>query len=257
LIPSIIMHRFFIPSTCIEKAAVYFPMEVCRQMSTVLHLRQGEHVMALDNSGQEYEVELDIVAPRSTEGHILAAQICQGEPRTRLTLYLGLTQREKFEWMLQKCTEVGAAGFVPVVSSRSLVQSPDEARTKADRWQRIIQEAAEQSGRGRIPSLAAPLRWDEALRQVKDQAQPGVIAWEGEKSIRIPEALAACCLPPPNPKKSAALAVFIGPEGGYSEEEVVQARAAGLAAVTLGKRILRMETAAVVATALILHELDD
>ena len=251
------MHRFFIPPTCIEKAAVYFPMEICRQMSTVLHLRQGERVIVLDNSGLEYEVELEIVAPRSTEGRILSSRTCQGEPRTHLTLYMGLTQREKFEWMLQKCTEVGAAGFVPVVSSRSLVQSPDEARSKTERWQRILQEAAEQSGRGRIPTLAAALRWEDALRQIKAQGQPTLIAWEAEKAMRIPEALAACGLIPANPQKTAALAVLIGPEGGYSEEEVRQARAAGLTAVTLGNRILRMETAAVVATALTLHELDD
>ena len=78
-----------------------------------------------------------------------------GEPRTHLTLYLGLTQREKFEWMLQKCTEVGAAEFIPVITSRGLVQSPEESRARLERWQRILQEAAEQSGRGRIPILSA------------------------------------------------------------------------------------------------------
>ena len=246
------MHRFFIPSSCIEKAAVYFPMEVCRQMATVLHLRAGEHVIVLDNSGSEYEVELEIVAPRTTQGRILAARVAAGEPRTRLALYLGLTQREKFEWMLQKCTEVGAAGFFPVVSSRGLVQSADESLAKMERWQRIIQEAAEQSGRGRIPTLCAPLRWEEALRQYQKSAQPGLIAWEGEKSSGLAPTLAAL-----RPSRPPALAVFIGPEGGYSEDEISQAQAAGLVSITLGKRILRMETAAIVAAALVLHEVED
>lgn len=250
------MHRFFIPSTCFEASAVYFPMEVCHQMSTVLHLRQGERVMALDNTGREYEVELEIVAPRSTQGRVLSARPVPGEPRTRLTLYLGLTQREKFEWMLQKCTEVGAAGFVPVISSRGLVQSAEDSRARAERWQRILQEAAEQSGRGRVPTLAAPLRWEEALRHFKSQAQPGLIAWEGEKNRRLAPALAELGLTPAQPK-GTALALFIGPEGGYSPEEINQASAAGLAAVSLGARILRMETAAIVAAALVFHELAD
>ncbi len=233
---------------------VYFPMEVCRQMSTVLHLHQGERVLVLDNTGCEYEVELEIVAPRSTQGRILDTRPAPGEPRTRLTLYLGLTQREKFEWMLQKCTEVGAAGFVPVISSRGLVQSAEDSHARSERWQRILQEAAEQSGRGRIPSLAPALRWDDALRHFQAQAAPGLIAWEAEKTRRFAPTLARLGLPP---EGGGALALFIGPEGGYSPEEIAQAGAAGLVAVSLGRRILRMETAAVVAAALVFHELDD
>ncbi len=248
------MHRFFVPPSCIEKAAVYFPMEISRQISTVLHLRAGQRVIALDNAGNEYELELEIVAPRSTEARILASRPAQGEPRACLSLYLGLTQREKFEWMLQKCCEVGASEFIPVISSRGLVQSPDEGNARRERWQRILQEAAEQSARGRIPSLAAPLRWEEALRDVQTRALPGLIAWEGEKTVSLAEAVQAAGLAQsPAPR----LALFIGPEGGYSETEVEQARAAGLAPVSLGRRILRMETAAVVATALALHELND
>ncbi len=250
------MHRFFIPSTCFEASSVYFPMEVCHQMSTVLHLRQGEKVIALDNSSREFEVELEIVAPRSTQGRILAVRPTPGEPRTRLTLYLGLTQREKFEWMLQKCTEVGAGAFVPVISSRGLVQSTEDSRARAERWQRILQEAAEQSGRGRIPTLAAPLRWEEALRHFKSQSQPGLIAWEAEKNRRLAPALAELGLTPA-PTNQTALSLFIGPEGGYSPEEVAQAATAGLSSVSLGARVLRMETAAVVAAALVFHELAD
>lgn len=241
------MHRFFVPPTAIEKAMVYFPMEVSRQMTTVLHLRQGERVIALDNSGVEHEVQLEIVAPRSTEGRIMASRPAPGEPRTRLTLYLGLTQREKFEWILQKCTEVGVSHFIPVISSRGLVQSADEGRAKQDRWQRILQEAAEQCGRGRIPTLAPALRWEEALRHFQKQAQPGLIAWEEEKATRISEAVS---------EGVSALSIFVGPEGGYSEEEVGQARAAGLGVVTLGKRILRMETAAVVMAALVMERVE-
>ena len=248
------MHRFFISPSCIERNAVYFPMEVSRQIATVLHLKAGQKVIALDNSGSEYEVELEIVAPRTTEGRVLASRPAQSEPRTRLELYLGLTQREKFEWMLQKCTEVGAAGFTPLITSRSLVQSAEEAHSKQERWQRILQEAAEQSGRGVLPLLRPALRWEEALAQLRVRGLPGLVAWEGETALRIPQALAqirqagASSLP---------LGVFIGPEGGLSEAEVALARDSGVLPVTLGRRVLRMETAAVVAAAIILHELGD
>ena len=253
------MHRFFVSPSCITKAAVYFPMEVSRQIATVLHLRSGQRVMILDNAGTESEVELEIVAPRTTEGRILASRPTENEPSPHLQLYLGLTQREKFEWILQKCTEVGVAGFSPVISSRSLVQSPEESGARQDRWQRILQEAAEQSGRGRIPTLAAPLRWDEALAQFRSLGDPGLIAWEGEKAMRISRALAPGEGSASHLAGAAALhlAIFIGPEGGYSETEVSQAQTAGLVPVTLGKRILRMETAAVVAVALILHEFNE
>lgn len=248
------MHRFFVPTSNIEKAAVYFPMEISRQIATVLHLRAGNQVIVLDNAGNEYEVALEIVAPRTTEGRILSSRAAEGEPRTRLTLYLGLTQREKFEWMLQKCTEIGAVEFVPVITSRSLVQSSEESRSKLDRWRRILKEASEQSGRGRIPTLAAPLRLNEALEQFQSQSIPGLIAWEEEKSMRITPALDA--IRQAEGETNPRLALFIGPEGGFAEEEIIQARAAGLVPVTLGKRILRMETAAIAAAAIILHELE-
>jgi 16S rRNA (uracil1498-N3)-methyltransferase len=248
------MHRFFVPPTNIEKAAVYFPMEISRQIATVLHLRPGQQVVVLDDAGTEYEVALEIVAPRTTQGRILGARPAEGEPLTHLTLYLGLTQREKFEWMLQKCTEIGAAEYVPVITSRSLVQSSEENSSKLERWRRILKEAAEQSGRGRIPTLAAPLRWNEALDHFQAQAIHGLIAWEEEKSMRITPTLDA--MKQAGSEIPLRLALFIGPEGGFSEEEIAQARAAGLAPVTLGKRILRMETAAIAAAAIILHELE-
>ncbi len=248
------MHRFFVPPTCLDKNSVYFPMEISRQISTVLHLRAEQRVVVLDNAGSEYEVELEIVAPRTTQGRILASRLAGGEPRTHLSLYLSLAQREKFEWMLQKCCEVGAAEFIPVITSRGLVQSPEESRSRLERWQRILQEAAEQSGRGRIPTLTAPLRWEDALRHFQARSAPGLIAWEGEKIFSLAAALAQTGLKTdPDPR----LALFIGPEGGFSEAEIAQARAAGLAVVTLGRRILRMETAAVVATAMALYCLDD
>ena len=240
------MHRFFLPADCLSSSAVTFPADTARQISQVLRLRAGQHVLALDNRGQEYEIVLEAVG-NPTSGQVLQRRPAGGEPRSAVTLYLCLTQREKFEWMLQKCTEVGAAAFVPVISSRSLVQDAADVQRKLERWQRIVQEAAEQCGRGRVPLLSPALRFAAALQAA--QAQPvRLIPWEEEQAQGLRAALTGLDRPLP------PTAVLIGPEGGFSNEEVLAAQAAGFQAVTLGARILRMETAAVVAAALVLHE---
>jgi 16S rRNA (uracil1498-N3)-methyltransferase len=164
----------------------------------------------------------------------------------KLTLLVGLTQRDKFEWVLQKCTEIGATAFTPVITSRSLVQDIRSAEQKISRWQSILKEAAEQSGRGVIPILNPPVLYLQALEQLRGQ-ELGMIAYEGENKEPLKKAI----------KKFSGknLGIMIGPEGGLSMEEIQRAKQSGLITVSLGPRILRMETAAVVAAALILHDL--
>jgi 16S rRNA (uracil1498-N3)-methyltransferase len=244
------MHHFFLPPDQFKTDPISFPPEIARQMALVLRLQPGERVIALDGLGLEYEVELLQVDRAVVQGRVLSSHPAQGEPAARITLYLALTQREKFEWMLQKCTEVGAAAFVPVITSRSLVQDGGDAAKKLERWQRIVREAAEQSRRGIVPEVRAPVRFEAALRD-SPPYDVRLIPWEGEQAAGLPQALAGL-----ENVSHAAVAVFIGPEGGFSEEEIQMARESGFQPVTLGKRILRMETAAVVAAALILYELE-
>ena len=239
------MHRFFVPLESISAERVAFPAETARQMARVLRLPPGRRVIALDGLGNEFEVELEQVDSTAATGRIVERRTAQNEPRASLRLFLCLTQREKFEWMLQKCTEAGASGFVPVISDRSLVRSVDEG--KLERWRKILREAAEQSGRGRIPGLFAPV----PLRDVRPESgETGLLLWEGEQVRTLREALA----PAPHPLRAAAL---IGPEGGFGEDEARAAQSAGFAPVSLGRRILRMETAALAAVLLVLHETGD
>jgi 16S rRNA (uracil1498-N3)-methyltransferase len=244
------MHHFFLPPENIQADIVQFPPDTARQMALVLRLQPGEHVIALDGLGMEYEVELLQVSRAGVQGRVMDRRPARGEPAARITLYLALTQREKFEWMLQKCTEVGAAAFVPVISSRSLVQERGDAAKKLERWGRIVREAAEQSQRGIVPEVREPVRFDAALREGASY-HLRLIPWEGEHATGLRQALAGL-----QNISSPTLAVFIGPEGGFSAEEIEAARGTGFQPVTLGKRILRMETAAVVAAALILYELE-
>ena len=231
---------------------VTFQGEMAHQIKHVLRLRVGQAVVVLDNRGSAYDVTLETVEGPEVAGRITARRAAGGEPRTWLHLYLGLAQREKFEWMLQKCTEVGACAFTPLITSRSLAQGRDEAAKKYPRWESILREAAEQCGRGRIPELRPPLLFKEAIQETANRNQLSLLAWEGEHDLFLKQALHEI---KNNPETSPRLACFIGPEGGFSEEEVSLARSNGLIAVSLGERILRMETAAVVATALILYEM--
>ncbi len=241
------MHRFFVDLQNFTGDRVVFPAETAHQIRNVLRLRVGSAVVVLDNSGAEYEAVLRQVDKQQVVGKLVAKRPSPNEPTVQLTLYQSLMKRDKFEWVLQKGTEIGVSQFVPVVTRRSLVQDVDIKANKQARWHKIITEAAEQSHRGRIPTLQPPQTLAQAL--ANHPAQPGLIAWEAAEELTLHGALARL-------ERPSAISLFIGPEGGFAAEEIEAATAAGLQAVTLGKRILRAETAALVAAALVLHELD-
>ena len=242
------MHRFFVPPASIQSSRVVFPSETARQIYSVLRLRPEQRLVVLDNLGNEFTVELEEVSQKAAAGKIIEQKPAQGEPLCRLALYLCLTQREKFEWMLQKCTETGASTFIPVISSRSLVRDLAETNKKTTRWAKILQEAAEQSGRGLIPGLKPAVSLAQAVRQSQGKR---LIFWEQERSNSLRQALADL-----SHNNLPEISLLVGPEGGFSVEEVQLAVQAGWQPVSLGRRILRMETAALVATALVIYELE-
>lgn len=244
------MHRFFITPHQIAHLLVRFDDDQAHQIRRVLRLRPGDRVLALDGLGLQYEVVLEEVTHARVTGLISAKAEASGEPTARLTLFQSLLKREKFEWVLQKGTEIGIAAFVPVITRRSLVRDAEDVRPeKLDRWRRIIKEAAEQSGRGLLPSLTAPIPFEAAAPEALAQDRT-LIAWTGESQRTVRRALEGS-------SEGAEIALMIGPEGGFEREEVDEAIAYGVLPVTLGRRILRTETAAIVGAALILHELGE
>lgn len=240
------MHRFFIPPETIQNGVVTFPEDAARQISKVLRLHNGNEVIVLDGSKLEFHVMLEEVGTSLVKGHVIHQGISTGEPSTRIHLYIALTQREKFEWILQKCTEVGVVSFTPIITSRSLIQSPVEVDGKYPRWKNIIREAAEQSHRGLVPTLFPVRRYENILTNTISPQTLGLFFWE-EESIELKKIVGK--------HKDSEVNLIIGPEGGLSVGEAEVAKNAGYLSVSLGKRILRMETAAVVAAALVLYEL--
>ena len=232
------MHHFFV--TDIQADRAVFSAEQAQQIGRVLRLQPGEWVMVLDNAGWQYEAELVEVGRRVT-AVLHHKQPAANEPTSQLTLYQALLKRDNFEWVLQKGTEIGVTRFVPLITARTVAQPPH----KADRWQRILTEAAEQSRRGRIPKLAEPLRLEDALHEAA-QADVALLPWDGAVNETVARVLAG--------KRPSTIAVLIGPEGGWTEAEVANGRTHGIIPVTLGPRILRAETAAIVTAALVMQE---
>jgi 16S rRNA (uracil1498-N3)-methyltransferase len=242
------MHRFFLSHDLIQKGFIVFPTDTAHQISRVLRLQAGKTVQVLDGLGQEYLVELTRVDYGLVEGKIIESNAMSGEPKTFVRLLVGLTQREKFEWILQKCTEIGVSAFTPLISSRCLVQKIDEVEEKYPRWQKIIREAAEQSHRGIIPVLEPTRQINEVMASKLDSGTTGLFLWEDETENKLKSVLQATT--------SLEVNLVVGPEGGFTREEADLARKAGYLSVSMGKRILRLETAAMLAAGLVIYQLE-
>lgn len=238
-------NRFFVSESGFEGDLVRLGAEQAHQVCHVLRLKPGDGIVALDGAGSEFDVTLTSVG-REVLGRVVAKRQATGEPDVQIALFQGLLAREKFEWVLQKGTEVGVARFVPVQTERTLLRARHIDDRKLVRWQRIVAEAAEQSHRGRVPQIEEAITWPQALSQLGgfDRA---LIASTSGKTLALNDALR------PDGKTPGSIALLIGPEGGFSDAETAQARESGAVAVTLGPRILRTETAAIVAPALVLH----
>ena len=245
------MHRFFVNPSDISAAAVSFPPDLSRQIARVLRMSPGDEVTVLDDTGWEYTVALSIVGASHTEGRIMSGREGRGEPAIRLTLYLALVRAERLEFMFQKCAELGVARFAPVITRRTIRGHTHISDNRRERWRRIIREAAEQSGRSKLPTLEDPQTLEEALRSAP---RPALMAWEGETRGSLKSTLQHWRSAATD---SSALSIFIGPVGGFDPAEVELAHELGVGTIGLGARILRSETAAAALTTIIMHELGE
>jgi 16S rRNA (uracil1498-N3)-methyltransferase len=248
------LHRFFIPSEWINERQVTLIESVAHQVRHVLRMRAGDRLVVLTDSGWECEVKLTRVTKNVVMGRVVEERLAAGEPRTKISLYQGILKAQKFEWVLQKGTELGLAEFIPVVCDRSVVGDLEDVDRKLGRWRRIIREAAEQSGRGRLPVLRPALLFAQSCQRAKRSGGLGLVPWEGEEAVSLKSALTAG---DDSGHRPFSISLFIGPEGGLAPEEIQVARSYDVHSVSLGPRILRAETAGLVAASAILYELGD
>ncbi len=248
------MRRFFVPPGLLADREVNLPPELARRLATVLRLKRGDRLVLADGAGRDYEVELTAVSPRSATAAVVAERPSPPEPALELVLYQSLIRPQRFELVLEKGTELGVSRFVPLLSGRARVRTPgpsgEGGSQRLQRWHRIVTEAAEQSGRGRVPAIDPPSLFEDA---VSASGGPGLrlLPWEGERSQGLRSYLRSLA------DRPRAASLFIGPEGGFAEDEVRLAREAGFVPISLGPRILRSETAGIVAAALVMHELGE
>ena len=244
------LHRFFIPPGWIRGNTVTLEHPYVHQIRNVLRMCPGDRIIVLDNSGWEYITELRTVNRDQVEGRVIEKRLNTSEPRTKITLYQAVLKGDRFEFVLQKGTEIGVVSFVPLITERCVIGDLEYAEKKRPRWERIIAEAAEQSGRGFLPRLESATLFTTACSEVKTRGSLAIMPWEGERTRTIKEVLR-------QDRKPFSISVFIGPEGGFSKQEAHLARRYGIIPVTLGPRILRAETAGIVTAAVILYELGD
>lgn len=243
------MNRFFISPDSVSGSSVNIPEDISAQIRKVLRLKEGTVVHFLDNCGSLYESAIHYEDDKHLTAEVLKKRSAEGEPEVRITLCIGLTQREKFEWILQKCTEAGVSRIIPVISERALIRKASDISGKEERWKKILKEATEQCGRARIPELYPAMTFSQAAAEGKN-TDLSLFCWEEEKKQTIRELI------DPVREKVREIALMVGPEGGFSKEEAEIAKANSWLPVTLGKRIYRMETAAIAAVILTLYEME-
>jgi 16S rRNA (uracil1498-N3)-methyltransferase len=257
------MHRFFVSPDQLEGDKVVITGPAVHHIQTVLRLAPGDYIVVLDNSGWEREVEIVEVGREQVVGRVVSKTLVASEPRTKLSLYQSVLKGSHFELVLQKGTELGIVEFVPLISQRCVIAGLDDVNKKMSRWQRIVQEAAEQSKRGRLPHLQSAMLFSQACERAKRTGGLSLMPWEEEKRVNLKlvfgegkkQAKGKKALS--FPSRPFSISLFIGPEGGFTFEEVTLAQRYGIVPITLGPRILRAETAGLVTAAAILYELGD
>jgi 16S rRNA (uracil1498-N3)-methyltransferase len=241
--------RFVVPGELLAAGGeIALPGDVAHQARDVLRLAPGAALTLLDGVGGEWPATLLAVDRAGVTARLGARREGAGEARTRVVLYVGLLKGDKLEWALQKGTELGVAAFVPLRCERAVAGGDEPRAGKRGRWERIVAEATEQCGRAHVPEVAEPQTLARALGELPRGAV-ALVAWEEERATSLRAALVERWAP----GGDQSIALFIGPEGGFAAAEVALAVAHGAVPVTLGPRILRAETAALVAAALALE----
>jgi len=222
------VHRFIIDSVLSPGVFDIRDPDLVHQIADVLHLKEGERVILGDGKGREADGTIRAVGSKAVGVELGPVRETASEPVRRVILYAAIAKRENFEWIAQKATEVGVAEIAPLITDRTV-----KLDVKRERLEKIIREAAEQSGRGIVPTLHEPMSFKQAIAHAENNQRNFFFDVSGSAGDMSGDETAG---------------VFIGPEGGWSEEERTAAKHAGFFIAGLGPLVLRAETAAVVAS---------
>ena len=238
------MTRFFVEAQDLAEDVLHLTGENF-QHARVLRLKPGEKLLVCDGQGREALCQVRQVGASDMELEILERRDSETEAAVKVSVYMAFSKADKLEHVIQKATELGAYEIVAFPSARC-VSRPDEKslKKKLERWQKIAASAAEQSGRGRIPQVITLGSFQEVLERAA-QADKALLFYENEHAVTLRMAL--------EEGSWSTAGLLTGPEGGLEEAEVEQARKAGFQVCTLGKRILRCETAPLCALSAVMY----
>lgn len=246
------MPQFFLPLDSVQEEKFQLSGPEAFHIVKVLRAKPGEKLSLFDGKGGKFEGVIEAINPDgSVSGKILATLEKGTQRQVELRLYQGLLKGSHWDYVLEKGTELGVSVFIPVTTPRTVVLLRDERiAAKQERWERVVMAAAKQCQRGQLPAIEKPAEFRDAIRNCTGVK---LIAWEGLAGAGAKrEIAAALAAAEPGPM---TVNVFVGPEGGFSDEEIELAQSVGAVPFGLGPRILRAETAALAASAVVMYEL--
>ena len=248
------MAKFFIDSKNIDEKYIYLrEKNDLHHLVKVLRSKVGDEIEVSDGSTWEYITVIDDIFEDEAVLKIVDKQKFATEPKTRVTLYQGVPKGQKMELIIQKTVELGIDTITPVFMERTVVEDHGKFDKKIERWQKISDEAVKQCKRGMIPEITGKLTYKEMLNELKN-FDLVLIPYEDEDGTTIKDVLREYS--EDRKSEDTKVAVIIGPEGGFTENEVKLAVESGAKSVTLGKTTLRTETAGIAALAMIMYELE-
>ena len=245
------MHCFYCEPGNVVDSRIKITGSDVNHMKNVLRMRIGEEVMICDGMGMEYTCRIEDFPAGEVICSVEKAVPSSTELPVRLKLYQGLPKKDKMELIIQKAVELGAAEIIPVMTKRCIVKLEDEKKEakKLERWQAIAESAAKQSGRGMIPKISGVVSYKEAVKSAVSEGMTLIPYEMAEGMTSLQQAVKRAPL-------EKVVSVFIGPEGGFEEAEVEFAKEQGAVPVSLGKRILRTETAGFTALSILMYEIE-
>lgn len=244
------MHRFFVEQAQIEEKYIHITGQDAHHIRNVLRMRQKEEILISDGDKMEYTCQIEDLSEDEVLAKIMFVEESGLELPSKVYLFQCLPKNDKMELIIQKAVELGVCEIIPVAASRCVVKLDAKKEvSKLKRWQGIAESAAKQSKRMYIPQVHSVLKFSEALNYARDM-EVKLIPYELAKGMEATREMIASIKP------GQSVAIFIGPEGGFEEEEVQTAMNMGFSPITLGKRILRTETAGFTVLAILMYHLE-
>ncbi|MGB8657491.1 MAG: 16S rRNA (uracil(1498)-N(3))-methyltransferase [Candidatus Zixiibacteriota bacterium] len=243
--------NFYTNPENVENETLTIDGEEARHILSVLRHKAGDTISVVDGCGTRYNVQIEKTSKTSLQGKILSLIRTENEPTCHVTLAQAVCRQERMDFLIEKATEIGVSSVIPILTERSLIRISGipQAKKKVERWRRIAIAGMKQSLRTVLPEIEPVIKFEELLPQIKSYdlcliASPN----KGSKSIRELRELK---------RKQKKILLIVGPEAGFTEEELALTEAQGAIPITLGTRRLRTETAGIVFLSLLLHQLGD